>query len=263
MTIEGAAQVGIGLGAALITLIEPLPGHEASYNRWYEEDHVYATLAGPRAIAGARFVARGQDKARRFVAAPLDPERGAFLAVYWFDGDGAEHRQWRTLEAKHLEAAGRIYRERDYVFGFDARLAFSQKRQPDGVPAVLALDHRFGHLGMTVIEPSPDRPAEESAEAYVTGCLPGLLQPGSPIDLCVGFVAARATQARERRDPDEVVVPADLVVLWFCETDPTAQWSDLVEAQAEGAAAAGLGRIVWVSPFVATVVGTDTYLDQL
>jgi hypothetical protein len=260
---EETAQVAISLGGALLTLIQPLPGHETSYNRWYEKDHLYATLQGPRAFAGARFVARRQEKARRYAAPPLDAERGAFLAVYWFDGDGSEHREWRPLEAKRLEAAGRIYRERHYVFGFDGRLAFTAGRDPDGVAAELALDHRFGYLGMTVIEPAPGRAAEDGAEIYAAACVPRLLGAGSPIDLCVGFLASRATKARERREGDEVAGPDDLVVLWFCETDPTSQWQDLVTVQAEAVRAGGIGQVVWVSPFVASVVGTDTYMDEL
>jgi hypothetical protein len=90
-----------------------------------------------------------------------------------------------------------------------------------------------------------------------------LLGPGSPVDLCVGFLAARATQAREHRDPDEAPGPADLVVFWFCDTDPTSQWQELVEAQDEAADASGIGHVVWVSSFVAMVVGTDTYMDEL
>ncbi len=36
---EGA--YGPGIGSALITMVEPHPGHERAYNRWYEDDHPY------------------------------------------------------------------------------------------------------------------------------------------------------------------------------------------------------------------------------
>jgi hypothetical protein len=255
--------VDIALGSALITLIEPTPGHAAAYNRWYERDHVYAVLQGPGAISAARFVARRQDKARRHAVSPLDVRRGAFLAVYWFDGDGARHRAWRNEEAKRLEAAGRIYRERDYVFGFDGRLVFSRQRDPAGVPLELALDHRFPHLGMTVIEPSGEPSPDDSGRLYADLCAPALTVPSSPIDLCVGLLASRATLARERRPAAAPSRQDDLVVLWFCESDPGQQWASLLATQEKAAVDTGLGQVVWASPFIATVPGTDTYMDEL
>ena len=149
---ERTQRTGLqSVSEALFTLIHPLPGHETSYNRWYEEDHLHATLQGPRAIAGARFVA---------------------------------NRKWRGGTRPH-----------PWI--------------PIAVPS-------WRSTGSTVT--APDRPTDESAELYVRECPPRLLGPGSPIAVCVGFLAARAS---------------------------------------------GVGQIVWVSPFVATVVGTDTYTDDL
>ena len=31
----------VKLGAMLFTLVDPDPGHEVAYNRWYERDHYY------------------------------------------------------------------------------------------------------------------------------------------------------------------------------------------------------------------------------
>ena len=150
------------------------------------------------------------------------------------------------------------------MFGFDGTLALSCQRQPSGVPAELALDHRFQHLGLTVIEPSTERSPAEAGRLYTEVCAPLLTVPASAIDLCVSFLAARATQAREHR-PAETPRGGgdDLVVLWFCESDPTPQWMDLVATQEDAVASSGLGRVVWVSPFIATVPGTEMYMDEL
>lgn len=49
---------GVHPGHALITMVEPHPGHEYAYNRWYEDDHYYAgAMAMPWMFAGRRWVA--------------------------------------------------------------------------------------------------------------------------------------------------------------------------------------------------------------
>ena len=50
--------------------------------------------------------------------------------------------------------------------------------------------------------------------------------------------------------------------LWFVDDKPESVWST-VESTAKEFGASGLGRIVFASPFKPTIVGTDTYTDQL
>ena len=75
------------LGSALFTLVEPHPGHEVAYNRWYERDHFYAgCMVGPWLFAGRRWVATRDQKDLRFGDAPDvfgDLRRGSYLATYW------------------------------------------------------------------------------------------------------------------------------------------------------------------------------------
>jgi len=253
----------VSLGAVLMNVIEPHPGHEVGYNRWYEEDHVYAVLQGPGAIAAARFVARHHEKAKRHVVPPHDPARGSLLTLYWFDGDGSAHRAWRAEEGPRLEAAGRVYRQRDFILGYDGRLVLTAARPGGGVPAELALDHRFPHLGMSVIEPASGGDGSDAAAAYLKECAPRLVAPGSPVALCVGFLAPRVTKPAEHRTTDDERPADDLVVLWFCDVDPADEWERLVAAQDAAVTSAGVGRVVWTSPFIATIVGTDAYMDEL
>lgn len=52
---RGAGGKGVRPGHALITMVEPHPGHEHAYNRWYEDDHYYAgAMAMPWMYAGRR-----------------------------------------------------------------------------------------------------------------------------------------------------------------------------------------------------------------
>jgi hypothetical protein len=50
--------------------------------------------------------------------------------------------------------------------------------------------------------------------------------------------------------------------LLFCEVNPADCW-DRVRAYAEAVDASGLGRVVFCAPFRPTIIGTDTYTDQL
>ena len=51
--------------------------------------------------------------------------------------------------------------------------------------------------------------------------------------------------------------------LWFVDDDLPATWDATFAGLGADFAAAGLGELVWVAPFRATVPGTDTYADQL
>ena len=44
----------IRVGSCLFTMVDPNPGHEVEYNRWYERDHFYAgCMIGPWLFAGS------------------------------------------------------------------------------------------------------------------------------------------------------------------------------------------------------------------
>ena len=52
-----------------------------------------------------------------------------------------------------------------------------------------------------------------------------------------------------------------LTLLWFLQSDPRACWSQF-RTHTDKYAAVG-GKLVFAAPFVPTIVGTDTYVDQL
>ena len=53
-----------------------------------------------------------------------------------------------------------------------------------------------------------------------------------------------------------------LILVWVDE-DPLEVWDDRFAKLGDAFADAGLGAIVFASPFLTTVPGTDTYTDQL
>ena len=50
--------------------------------------------------------------------------------------------------------------------------------------------------------------------------------------------------------------------MFFLEAAPDEVW-DRFRAYADGLAAAGKGNVRFAAPFLPTIVGTDTYTDQL
>lgn len=112
---------GVRPGHALITLVEPHPGHEYAYNRWYEDDHYYAgAMAMPWMYAGRRWVAtRDLQLLRRpeksAVAEPVTA--GCYLSTYWVtDGRYDDHMKWTVGINRRLNRDGRVYQDRTHVF---------------------------------------------------------------------------------------------------------------------------------------------------
>ncbi|HEX3566757.1 MAG TPA: hypothetical protein VHU17_15420, partial [Acidimicrobiales bacterium] len=86
----------VQIGSMLFTMVDPNPGFEVAYNRWYERDHFYAgCMIGPFLFAGSRWVAPKDLRRQRWpqseaVARPYDA--GAYVAIYWVEsGHHEEH----------------------------------------------------------------------------------------------------------------------------------------------------------------------------
>lgn len=257
----------------LYTLVDPNRGHEVAYNRWYERDHFYAgCMIGPWLFAGGRWVATRPYKDLRVpadstVAAPVDA--GSYLATYFVHkGHEAEHFAWSTQQVFDLYANGRGFDERTHAH--TALYTFQQAwyRDPDPVPVELALDHRYAGLVSLHVDRADDVKHPELAE-WLEGRLAatgGLLEAGSPFATVCGW------RPIIPKVPDGEQAPMELgsgpgtrarsMLLCFCETDPAEAWDRVLGLVAD-LDASGLGRVVLAAPFIPTVVGTDTYTDQL
>jgi hypothetical protein len=53
------------------------------------------------------------------------------------------------------------------------------------------------------------------------------------------------------------------VLIWFVAVEPAGPWDTFVKRLDAEVEATGLGAVLWCSPFVGTVPGTDTYMDEL
>lgn len=248
----------VRLGGALVTLVEPHEGHEVAYNRWYERDHFYAgCMIGAWNVSGARFVATKDLKALRYPAdSPViaDLSTGSYLALYWvLAGKFGEWMQWGSTQVKWLHENDRMYPERDHIHTLMYKFR-TEFEDPDGVPVELALDHRSPYVVLVIGEPSEGTSLDDVDTWFRDNEM-------------LGAVGAELTPVPLPKDPAPGV-KADFAEnrfcqLWFVDDDLPATWDDTFAPLGERFAAAGLGELVLVAPFRATVPGTDTYTDQL
>lgn len=260
------SNMEISLGSFLFTLVEPERGYERAYNRWYERDHFYAgCMIGPWQFAGARYVATRAEKA--LVSPSENPvtqlgRRGSYLGLFWvLDGHHDEWNRWAVDQVNWLHANGRMNPHREHVHTALYNRAMVVARDDDPVPVELALDHRFAGL-VAVVGLTPNGVDHQQAqmamraelEASLAGTEVALVLHGTPRPL-LGDAPGDVPRA-----PDE---DRRFVQLFFLDTLETAAWSPFFATLAERYVARGAGEILWMSPFRPTVVGTDTYTDEL
>jgi hypothetical protein len=269
----GVTDDPIRIGTMLYTLVEPHRGRQVEYNRWYERDHFYAGCQiGAYNFAGARFVATAPLKSLRLPVAgeaggpePLvaDPQVGSYLGVYYvLDGHHDEWNRWAVDQVNTLHAAGRMFEERDHIHTGLYHFEWEHCRDEDGVPAELTLDHRFAGLVSVFVEPregiGPDRVGAWYRDEY----LPAVL-PGSPVATVLAFSPLPLLADAPGDVPRSGAEDRRILLLWFLDDEPGDAWEAIFAHQGERLAASGLGDVIWASPFVGTVPGTDTYTDQL
>jgi hypothetical protein len=259
----------IKLGSMLFTMVEPWRGQEVEYNRWYERDHFYAgCMIGEWNFAGARFVATRPLKDLRMPQGPSvmtpDPMSGSYLAIYWIlAGHHDEWNRWAVKQVNWLHENGRMFKERDHIHTLLYNYEWGVQRDPDGVSAELALDHRFPGLAVVVGDVAEGSSHEELARWYREEYLPGALAPDSPIALWLSFTARPLLINAPGDVPRTEGVERRFLQLVFLDADPRGVWEDRLASHNLELEKSGLATFHWASPFIPTVVGTDTYTDQL
>jgi hypothetical protein len=249
----------IRVGSLLFTMVEPHKGHEVAYNRWYERDHFYAgCMVGKWQFAGGRYVATRDCKAKRYPADSVitpDPSVGSYLAIYWvLDEHHDDWNLWGVEQVNWLHANDRMFEERDHIH--TALYAYAGEANAPGsaTPVEVALDRAYGGIGVVIGEM-----AEGVDAAGVSTWLQGLPCPadvalvGTPLPL------------RGDRPGDVPDTQADnrVLVVGFLDDDPLDAWDRGWAGLGTAFTSARLGDVVFASPFLTTVPGTDTYTDQL
>jgi len=264
----GVTDDPIRIGTILYTLVEPHRGHEVAYNRWYERDHLYAgCMIGAYNFAGARFVATAGLKGLRYPegdgALVADPSTGSYLALYYvLDGHHDEWNRWSVDQVNTLHAAGRMFPHRDHIHTGLYRFEWEHRRDPDGVPAELTLDHRFPGMVSVFIDAAEGVTGAEVG-AWLRGTWLPSLPPGSPVATVLGFSPLPLLADAPGDVPRVEPLSERVLALCFVDEAPDACWDTVFGPLGAALSGAGMGDVVWASPFIGTVPGTDTYTDQL
>jgi hypothetical protein len=270
LVVGGVEDYPVKVGSMLLTLVDPNKGYEKAYNRWYERDHYYGgCMIGPFLYAGSRWVATRELKDLRWpagsttVANPTDA--GSYVAIYWVEkGHHAEHfDDWARPQVRDLYAQGRGFPERKHVHTILFDHIGSVYRDADPVPVDLALDHGYDGIVAAWFDATNGDAAELHA-ALSKELLPDLLR-GSTIEIASSWTPSAG-------ENDEKDVPMDLgsraggperlCQLFFLHGDVRATL-DRFHTYTDAIEKAGLASTRLVAPFFRTVIGTDTYVDQL
>jgi hypothetical protein len=247
----------IRVGSLLFTMVEPHRGHEVAYNRWYERDHFYAgCMVGKWQFAGARYVATSACKAKRYPdKSPIapDPTVGSYLAVYWvLDGHHDDWNEWGVEQVNWLHANDRMFLERDHIHTALYEYAGEVNAPGSTMPVELALDRAYPGVVAMIGE----------AAGEVGTVVDWLRERGCPADVALVGTPLPLRGDRPADVPDQPEGDRFLL-LCFSSEDPLAVWDQRYAALGDELAKAGRGEILFASPFLATVPGTDTYTDEL
>lgn len=266
--LAAVGPYGVHPGHALITMVEPHPGHEYAYNRWYEDDHYYAgAMAMPWMFAGRRWVAtrdlqllRTPEKSA--VAQPVTA--GCYLSTYWItDGRYDDHMRWTVAINKRLNRDARVHQDRTHVFtAFQDHEATVYRDGDTGPRDFHALDHPYQGLVLEVVDAEDETRRAELLRWLVSEHLPGRLT-GSPAAMVTVFRPTPLPTDRMTYVKQVEGVDTRLTLLWFLEADPRENWAEHFADLGDSVAEGGLGRLELLAPFVPTVPGTDKYVDRL
>jgi hypothetical protein len=267
LEVGGVDDYPVKVGSMLLTLVDPNKGYEVAYNRWYERDHYIAgCLIGPYNFAGSRWVATREMKDLRWggtqVADPIDA--GSYVAIYWIqDGHHGDWDKWALEQVGWLYSNGRGFSERSHVHTVTFDYVGTAYRDADPVPVELALDHHYDAIVGVWLD------AREGDAAALQDRLSGPLKElldGSDIEIASGWTPR--PEFRNSRDsaPMSLGTPGGqenrLCQVFFVGGD-VRQSLPRFRAYTDRLEADGIADMLLVAPFLRTVVGTDTYVDQL
>ncbi len=266
-------------GAMLFTLVDPVPGHEVAYNRWYESDHLYSgCMVGPWLFASRRWVATRDLKDLRVpssvpedVAVARPTDAGSYLATYFIHaGHEAEHFAWANKQVFELYDNGRGFEERTHAHTA-LYFAVGGHRADSPVPAHMALDHPYAGLVTIHLDRREDVRHEAYAEWFDETVAPGLLGDTSPVDQVLDWRPI-IPKGSEGDAPMELGTGPGTrrrsLQMLFCgrapgnDWDANRDWSTITEVCSR-IEESGLATVRLAAPFKPTVPGTDLYTDQL
>ncbi|MCB0993623.1 MAG: hypothetical protein KDB21_00935 [Acidimicrobiales bacterium] len=270
LEVGGADDYPVEVGSMLLTIVDPNPGYERAYNRWYERDHYYGgCMIGPWLFAGSRWVATRELKDLRWpsdstsVCNPTDG--GSYVAIYWVEkGHHEDHfDNWSTSQVFSLYEGGRGFSERTHRHTILFSHIGDTYRDDDPVPVELALDHCYDGIVLAWFDAA-------SGDAYALHdelskqLVPELLA-GSGIEIASSWTP-HPNEAESKKSPMDLGTPGGgpdrLCQIFFLHGDVRGEMERL-HRYTDAVEAAGLATTQLVAPWFRTVPGTDKYVDEL
>ena len=256
----------IDVGAALFSLHDPHRGHERAFNRYYERDHMYsAALLAPFTIAGQRWVATAELKAmRRPEVGPFGPiVDGSYLTMFWIQAEHLDSQQeWVSRQMRSLVEAGRTFAERSVQTATAYDVLGSYRRDADGVPPFMALDHRYAGCAWLIVERADAVPLASFSSWLLDDLLPKHFT-SSPVAIAIAFIPRPKEPWWPAAAPEVEGVGHRLAITAFIEEDPRNVWDAVFVPLVAAIDASSRGRTLFAAPFIPTEPGTDAYVDQL
>jgi hypothetical protein len=256
----------IKLGTVLFSIADAKPGFAHAYNRWYERDHFFAgCMVGANFFSGKRWIATKPLKAARFPAAAPEIGKGSFLHLYWIlQGTYAETLRWSVDQVQQLYKQERMEPPRENISSGFYRYEGGVFRDDDGVPAELALEHPYRAVSVVMIDRAGKVPEADFSRWLEETWLPHFMAR-SPVAMTLILrpeeLPADAPANVPR--PGAAELERRVLLLSFLEDASPAVWADKFQAFARSLTAAGMGEVVFASPFIPTVPGTDKYVDEI
>jgi hypothetical protein len=273
----------VRIGSALITMVEPHPGAERDYNRWYEDDHFYSgAMHGPWVFSGRRWVAPRALRDRRVEVpdpAVLPPDAGCYLSLYWSTaGHELDVERWSYLAMdRALMPDGRGFNRRTHVYTAFHRPRLAVTRDATMQPHVV-LDHPFSGLVLEIVDAPPlDGPVPaDGSDAPELVTLTGWLAqvdvaatlPEVGAGACLAFTPVPFAGGLIDQPGTPPVAPPTgigrrLCLLWFLADGRHDDHPRSFAAHHERLSASGLGELRFSGAFIPTIPGTDHYVDEL
>jgi hypothetical protein len=129
----------VRIGSVIFALIQPTPGREQAFNRWYERDHYYtAGTAAPGVFSAARFV---------------QPETQTHLALYFvLPGHDEARVAFATEQVGRASTESRMFDDREHLHTWSYEIDVAWRSDQDVVPLALALDRRYPMVSVAMYD---------------------------------------------------------------------------------------------------------------
>ena len=259
----------VEIGGALISMVEPHPGTEIAYNRWYEDDHFYSgALAMPWMFAGKRFVATRDLQLLRYpessiIASPVTA--GCYLHLYWISrGRMEDHIRWTSSTNYRLRADNRIHTDRTHVYtSFQDYLGYTTS-DPEGPRDIHSLDYDYPGAVLEIID-AHENVGRDGLDAWLQSEYVPWTQrnPHSPVAMTLRFAPQPLPPDKQ---PDVADIPgADrrITLIHLLNEDPRVHWMTRFARHGAQIDQGGKGTLQLCAPFVAVAHGTNRYVDEL